>query len=376
MGKAALIAIASFAAMSTFYSTSSKTGMLKASERVANHQYETLARSAAVNGFNLAKQALTESFASRSYEGTFDRAVYGVEIRVSGDRAVVESVGSIPNASGDESEYTVRAEFQRRTLAAQMAEEVPEFMSYALITDEDLRVSGNAGSATVYTSNEDLNANFHTNEDLRVDGKGNKTIQGRGTYAGSASGKHLDSKFQPNGGGAPTDGADAVTISDFEDEKYAAFATVTSGSTTLSGVVEGGERTEPEVWLVNGDLDVRDVTIDGYVMFLVTGDIDISGNVRVGSSGYTEKDESSVAFYSGENIDIRGNAEVWAQLYAAEDFDIGGNAELYGSVATLGKADIQGDPTFYYREASPALTTIWNGIPGGPQIRMTSFFEK
>ncbi len=196
MGKAALIAIAAFGAMSTVYSNSSKTGMLRASERVANLQYETIARSAAVNGFNLAKQALSESFASRTFTGRFDRATYGVEISVSGNRAVVVSVGDVPNASGDDASYRLRGEFLRETLAAQMADEVPPFMAYALMSEDDLRMSGNAGSAPS-TSGGDLNANFHTNGDLEVNGKGNERIHGFGTYAGSASGKHRDTKFQP-----------------------------------------------------------------------------------------------------------------------------------------------------------------------------------
>ena len=377
MGKAALIAIASFAAMSTLYTSNSKSGMLRASERVANLQYETIARSAAVNGFNLARQALAEAFASRSFKGQFNRANYGVEISVSGNRAVVVSDADVNNASGSESGYRIRAEFERSTLPPRMAEAVPSFMDYAVISDEDLRISGNAGAAVVYASGSDLNANFHTNGDLRVDGKGTKVVEGYGTYAGSARGKHRDSKFEPRiGDDDPTHLASEVDIPAFEVAEYATFATRTTASTSVSGLVKGGSREQPLIWLVNGDLDVGELVVNGYVLFLVKDDIDIVGNAQVGASGYVAKDESSVAFYAGGEIDIRGDSEVWGQLYAQESFEIGGNARLYGSVTTLGSARIEGDPTFYYREASPALTTIWNGEPGGTQIRMTAFFEK
>lgn len=379
MGKAALIAIAAFGAMSTVYSNSSKSGMLRASERVANLQYETIARSAAVNGFNLAKQALSESFASRTFKGRFDRATYGVEISVSGNRAIVVSVGDVPNASGDDSSYRLRGEFIRETLAAQMADDVPPFMKYALISEDDLRVSGNAGAAVVHASGTDLNANFHTNGDLEVNGKGNEHIHGFGTYAGSASGKHRDTKFQPDNaepGDPHTAWVAAVDIPTFDVSDYTRFATTSSSSMTLSGSFAGGTRDEPKVVLVNGDLNVSNVTIDGYVAFLVTGDIEINGDARVGSSGFSASDESSIAFYSGGDIDMKGNTEVWAQLYSEGDFDIGGGADLYGSVTTRSEAKLHGNPEFYYREASPALTTIWNGTPGGTTVHMTNFFER
>ncbi|MBT8399696.1 MAG: hypothetical protein KJO98_04410 [Rhodothermia bacterium] len=378
MGKAALLAIAAFAAMSALYTGNTKRGLMKASERVANHQYETIARSAAVNGFNLAKQALAESFASRNFGGQFERANYDVTISVSGNRAIVTSIGDLPNASGDQSTYRLRGEFFRSTSAPSAASEVPEFMNYALLSEGDLRVSGNAGTASVYAGG-DLNANFHTNGDLEVNGKGNKRIQGFGTYSGSASGTHRNTKFQPahNPDGADhTSYAASVEIPEFDVSEYAAFATTTSESTILSGVLAGGTRDEPMVWLINGDLTVNDVVIDGYVAFLVTGDIDVNGNATVGSSGYSAGDESSIAFYGGGDVNITGGAQVWAQMYSEGDFELGGGADLYGSATSLSTAWLHGNPEIHYREASPALTTIWNGTPGGTQIRMTSFFEK
>ncbi|NNE34740.1 MAG: hypothetical protein HKN13_05870, partial [Rhodothermales bacterium] len=118
------------------------------------------------------------------------------------------------------------------------------------------------------------------------------------------------------------------------------------------------------------------VTFDGYVTLLVTGDIEINGNATVGSSGYTTSDESSVAFYAGGDIEMSGNTNVWAQLYSAGDFEMGGGADLYGSVASASSARLHGNPEIHYREASPALTTIWNGTPGGTTVHMTNFFER
>ncbi len=378
MGKAALIAVAAFAVISTMYTGNTKKGLLKVSERVANHQYDALARSAAVNGFNLAKQALTESFAATRLEGTFDRAAYNVSISVSGDFATVISTANIPNASSDESEYRIRAEFRRRAEAPTMAESAPDFMSFAVMTEDDLRISGNAGAASAY-ADASMDANFHTNGNLTVDGKGTRRIAGQGTYVSGISGKHADTKFDPVSGGAPTSSTSTVDLPDFDIDQYLDLvsADYSTESTTLSGTYSpGGTRDNPFVYHVDGDLTVGDLTVDGYVLFLVEGDINFTGNARVGASGYGDSDESSMAFYSGDEITMNGSTEVWGQLYSADDFTIGGTADLYGSITSGGELSLKGDPVFHYRQASPALTTIWNGDPGGFQIRMTSFFEK
>jgi hypothetical protein len=85
---------------------------------------------------------------------------------------------------------------------------------------------------------------------------------------------------------------------------YNRFATNSSSSVALSGSFTGGSREIPKVVLVNGDLNVGNVTIDGYVALLVPGDIEINGNARVGTSGFSASDESSIAFYAGGDIDM------------------------------------------------------------------------
>lgn len=380
MGKAALLAIAAFAAMSTLYNGNTKRGLLKASERVANHQYSTLARSAAVNGFNLAKQALAESFSSKEFKGKFDRAVYGVAIDVSGDRATVIAIGGIPNASGDESRYRIRAEFHRQTLPPTMAESAPEFMSYTVLSEDDLRISGNAASASAYAGEGD--ANFHTNSNLIVDGKGHERIQGYGTYSGSARGEHRNEKFAPNGDDDTphTSYESPIGLPDFNMDEYLTLVkadyTADDGASLSGSFAPGGTRNEPYVYHVKGDLTISDLTVDGYVLFLVDGDLKFTGNAVVGNSGYREADESSLAFYSGGSITMNGNTEVWGQMYSEGDFNIGGTSDFYGSITTAGSLRLHGNPTFHYRTASPALTTIWNGVPGGARVRLTSFFEK
>ncbi len=366
--------------MSTLYTSNSKRSLLKSSERVANHQYSTLARGAAVNGFNLAKQALAESFSAQEFKGSFDRAVYGVAIDVSGDLATVTAMGGVPNASGDESRYRIRAEFHRQTLPPTMAESAPEFMSYTVLSEDDLRVSGNAASASVYAGEGD--ANFHTNSNLIVDGKGHERIQGYGTYSGSARGEHRNEKFAPNGDDdAPhTSYASPIDLPDFDMDEYLSLIEpnhTSEGGTTLSGsFAPGGTRDKPYVYHVTGDLTISDLSVDGYVLFLVDGDITFSGNAVVGNSGYSESDESSLAFYNGGSITMSGGTEVWGQMYSEGDFSIGGNSDLFGTVTTAGSLRLHGNPTFHYRTASPALTTIWNGEPAGARVRLTSFFEK
>ncbi len=259
-----------------------------------------------------------------------------------------------------------------------MAESAPDFMSYAVLTDDDLRITGNAGAASAYADGS-MDANFHTNGKLTVDGKGTKRIAGQGTYVDGIKGKHADTKFDPVGGGKATASGSIIDLPDFRIDEYLELAQpgYSAESTTLTGTyAPGGTRDKPFVYHVDGDLTVGDLTVDGYVMFLVEGDITFTGNARVGSSGYGESDESSIAFYSADEITMNGNTEVWGQLYSAGDFTIGGTADVYGSITSGGKLSLKGDPTFHYREASAALTTIWNGNPGGYRIRMISFFER
>ena len=60
-------------------------------------------------------------------------------------------------------------------------------------------------------------------------------------------------------------------------------------------------------------------------MFLVDGEADLKANVQVGNSGYTSGDESSVAFYTGGGVRMRGNSEIWGQIYSngGIEFDSG-----------------------------------------------------
>ncbi len=372
MGKAALIAVVAFATMSTLYMNSSKRGMLRASEGVANHQYATLARSAAVNGVNLAKQALAESFTSQSFKGEFDRTEYAVAIQVAGNRAKVVSAATITNATGEESTYRIAAEFL--SLSGELSP-TPNFARYALVTDETLNLGGSIVTEVFVQGEEgaELNANMHSNASLHINGD-KVHVEGYGTYMDNASAnpaRALQGSFQPNYVAREGDtcyrASTEVAIPAFDSAAYVQQlqengVTVheISGDYMLDGTLDLGDRENPTVYLVTGNLTATgNSVVNGYGMFIVDGAIDVSGNLEVGTSGYGGPDESSLALYSGGGVEINGTIDVAAQIYTGGSVALSGNPNIYGSIAAKGSASLQGSPKIYYRSSSPALTQNW-----------------
>jgi hypothetical protein len=208
---------------------------------------------------------------------------------------------------------------------------------------------------------------MHSNQNLQLNGNA-ALIKGFGTYYLTAqpSVAALEDNFIPNHNPSGADHVyqtEAVDIPEMNPATLASLASpdsTTPGDAELSGTYDfGGTREEPYVWHVQGDLSINNggTTIDGYVMFLVEGAADLRANVQVGNSGYNGGDESSVAFYTGGGVRMRGNSEIWGQIYSngGIEFDAGTPA-VYGSVTTKGSVDFRGTVDIFYRKASPGLT--------------------
>ncbi len=372
MGKATLLVLAAFTVSTTLYNGNSQQTRLRSSERVSNHQYEALARGAALNGLNLAKQSLAESFTSADMDGSFDHAHYAVDIAVSGNRARVTSSGAISNASDDDQTYTVAAEFIAQSGSLPSA---PRFMRYALVSDMSLNLGGSITTEVFVRGEEgrEMNANMHTNGSLHIDG--NKVfVEGYGTYMDNASSnpaKSLQRAFQPNYVSKEGDTAYRVDVP-VEIPEFDGFAWVSQleangvevveipGDFILDGAHDFGDRESPTVYYVLGNVYGSGLaTINGYGMIAVDGNIVLTGDVEIGDSGYTGPDESSFAMYASGDIEVLGNVDVSAQIYAAGDVTLDGNPTIYGSVATLGSANLLGNPKIFYRSPSPGLSQNW-----------------
>ena len=400
MGKSALLAIAAFTIMGTFYSLSSERNVLKAEEALAAHQYEGLARNAAQLGFERAKEALAKNFTAHGTisgrygehdEATYDVSFEGNEstiqstlqnLSLTGDPEVmITSVGTVDRPGKEPIQVEIVSVIREKTIInSEIKEEVPEFMQYAVISQNDLDLNGNV---TVDTDDDLLvegskevvyNANIHTNGSLGLSGRA-ASIKGFGTYVDYDNVEH-DDVFDPYDNPAedpvvqevdmvdiPSASFDPATIYDghFSSNKSE------TGSVTLSDeyrdfiAEEGASREAPLVWHVQGDLTVDgNVRIDGYVMFLVDGDINFTGNMEAGVNG-SGKTESHMAFYAGGNVDIGGNVDVLSgQVFSKGDVRFHGTPSITGTVVAGGTAILNGTPDIYYYPASPALTRIWN----------------
>lgn len=380
MGKLALIAVVVFSTIGALTTMNRQGGFMDASETVADKQYEVLARNAALAGMNRAKQALADGFHDQSFEGSADGVPYVVKIAVSGDNAVIKSVGTADGSGGDV-DYQIRTQFTR--VYSELPVDPPAFMDFAILSELDLILRGNIEGMLEVTGENasQLNANMHTNANLTLMGNA-ASVQGFGTYVASASGK-LGNAFNPNYN--PTGLPDAyqadpidIPIADVTTWAANAMADQTSSSTVvLSGAYSmGGTRENPYVWVINGDLNVAsDATFEGYNMFIVDGNVEFNGNMTVSDSGYDGALESSMAVYASGSINFAGNEEIEAQLYAGGDVIFGrGTPILRGSITTQSGVEFRGTADIFYRPASPALTTNW--VPRESSIQMTGYHEK
>jgi len=285
----------------------------------------------------------------------------------------------IYDATGNEVTYNIVAEIQREKIHT-IADEAPTYLQYALLTEENLNLNGDIMTDLYVQGDEDntLNANMHTNGNLHI--RGNSVeVRGFGTYVGSGTsnpGGALLSSFDPhyNPTGDPVaQQTTAVDIPVFDVTSF--MDRVTADQTTVgnesinSDLDLGGTREDPYIWFIDGDLFVTgNAQLSGYVMFIVDGDVTFTGNMTAGDSGYDGGDESSIALYASGSVSLSGNTEVYGQIYAGGDVALArGTTTVNGSMTTLGTGDLRGTPQIYYRQASPALTTIFQD----PESRIT-----
>lgn len=374
MGKTALFAIAAFTVMGAIYGMSTTSGVLGTTQAVAEHDYEILARNAAVSGYEAVKLRLTETFAPTTLSGSYEGATYSVSATSAGANLIkVTSVGLAFLPEGGTKNFTVVATIQQETTFSD-EEEVPQFMQYALITEEDLTLGGNLTIDTLRMVGMDdaqYNANVHTNGKLTTNGKA-ADIRGFGTYKTTDGVKHK-SVFRPyyNPAGDPVvrriaEGIDIPAV-DFDIDEMATKMTphrTDYGSVTLSGTYDfsalGATRDNPYVWRINGNVKgAGNVKLNGYVILLVDGNAEFNGNMQqIGPK--PDKTENQTAVYLSGDLKITGTADfLYAQFFVKNDVAIHGTAGIYGNIVSGGTATISGTPTIKYYPASPALTKVW-----------------
>ena len=373
MGKTAFLLVSAFVLTGIAHLSGAHRGKAGTEQQLVRHQYEVVARNAALAGYQYVRQRLTDDFfGAADTSGTYEGAAYHVDVARAGNVSTVTSTGTVALGDGTTARYQVVAKVERQAVQ-KVASAPPPFMQYALLTEGDLNLNGDI-LTDLYVRGDagnTLNANVHTNGNLHI--RGNSVeVRGFGTYVGtgSANPSHaLTGSFRPyyNPTGATSSGrAMRVEIPAYD---YALFQSrlpvvhrETEGDVMLSGThALGGSRDSVYVWHVKGNLtSTGNVTLSGYVLFLVDGNVTLSGSVRAGATGHTGADESSIGIVARGNVNLGGNAVVYGQVYAGGDLAfMHGTPRIYGTLTTLGRADLRGTPDIYYRPASPALTTIF-----------------
>lgn len=387
MGKAAILIIFSSIAFGSMYAFGAKEEVRQAEKRLSTHQYEILARNAALAGYNKARQNLTDDYsgAASTVHGSYDGAAYSVVINRSGALARVRSTGTATTSEGAAVEFMLDATIKKES-TVEMADEAPPFMRYAVMTEQDLELDGNV-LTDLYVDGDEantLNANMHTNGSLYISGNA-LTVKGFGTYVNGASAtpsEALTTAFEPyyNPTNDPvTQQVSAIDVPAFDMTAFTSKVDVdqsTAGDVALSGTYDlGGTRENPYVWYIDGNLSASGGTnIKGYVMYLVSGNVTLSGNIDASQGGYSGSDESNVAFYAAGTVDLAGNSKVYGQIFSGGGLNFqNGTPRVYGNVATKGAVTLSGTPKIYYRVASPALTTIFED--GVIQYKLASYSE-
>ena len=264
---------------------------------------------------------------------------------------------------------TVRAIIQIPIIPA-----VPPFMRFALMSDKDLTLAGSVD--VVDDGNSSWNASVHTNEDLLV--QGSTLIEGFGSYSLSMDLRpyELSRFFVPNVNPANRPLASQISridIPEFNPADYIAIADdrYFGAATTVSGhELSLGTRDNPKIIYVQGDLFISG-NLTGYGVFVVGGDIHITGTVSLTS---VDPLGNNLGFYSGRDIIFHGNAQGTGQCYAEGDILFSGGNVLHGMATAKGTMQFQGSVDVCYRPASDNLTTpFWPGETGRP--RLVSYYQ-
>jgi hypothetical protein len=384
MGKVAILSLIAFAAIGAVRQSQQIGTRQHTEQRDAETRFEMLTRSAALFGFERAKQSLVAPWVppSTTLADSFAQATrYQTDIRYSGGIATIRSTGLATDATGQVRHYKIVSRIQREL---ELPGAAPLFTQFALLSQSDLTLSGSILVDTFRVEGDTRapsNANVHTNGTIRVNGASAR-VRGFGTYAVNKQVGQETKVFVPYSN--PT-GAEvlartpAVTLPTFTPQGVAAALgadRTTTGGLSLSGTHDftalGATRDNPFVWYVDGNVTVaRNTLFKGYVVMAVKGNLDLSGGETIGlDNGFSE---SNAAWYTSGTISFSGNSEVWGQFYTSGNVVFSGTPRIYGSIATRATATISGNPSIYYIAPSSALTTYWQ--PPEVRLRRLSYSE-
>jgi hypothetical protein len=299
---------------------------------------------------------------------------------------------------------------------------MPPAFQYAMISQDDMSLSGNAEVAG-YLETE--LGNIHTNSDLRM--SGNTDVNGHATHSGSAS-------VSGNASAITVTEGEPVPMVQFDPTEFRSANGIpsgtgtiqngrflyTGGSVSLSGNPPGNGNcptgssscmivqdpdnpadrgaSEPYIWFVNGNLSLSAgsyVRLPQYTIVVVTGTVSVSGNASIYVSGSPNaipnqnannntvrnwvqtqlfNNEMPIAVYSVGSMSLSGNGSILGNYYTNSNAQVSGNGRKVGSVAAYGTIQGSGNGSFFYTSVGQA-TVIPGILLPGKQIVRVAFAE-
>ncbi|MFA5806002.1 MAG: hypothetical protein WC879_15300 [Melioribacteraceae bacterium] len=254
--------------------------------------------------------------------------------------------------------------------------QVPPAFTYALLSGNNLQLSGNA--SVIDDNNTAWNANVHTNGQMTM--SGNALIKGFLSYPNQfqQSGNAIVQPNQ-NPNNLPVDGniPANVPVPTFNPDNYMSIATQTySGNfNKSSGTVTLGTAQNPAIVYVGGNLNWSgNVTVTGYGIIVVKGNAQMSGNVTFQTQ---DPNKSTFSLYTVGNIQMSGNSDMYGQYLSLANIQMSGNGELKGSIAAGGQVQMSGNGKVKYRPANASLTApiFGSGQQSTRPFKPTSYYE-
>ncbi len=424
---------------------------------LAEYQYKVLAREAASTGLNMSVRRLvaephrwSDTTITFSYpmtphgvgsfsttvtpRGAFVETFYGW---MDQDTVDVVSTGRIATAAGDTTHI-----IEARYVKGYYDFGLPPAFKKAVFADSVLSING---TAHIQHTDTTQNAHIHGNDEIKAVGTGNgATVEGYGTVSNDPMGvfdqikPSADAIFDPND---PVEGAelvgpdfpiylppiDASAIHDqAETDGVPHHHVLTSDMTPPKGsetrysydlnnvtirpsdyacFASGcGTYGNPMLFYVPGNLNVNNIVVEGYVQFVVEGDIDFQGSsvgfVDTNNDGIADPeppedtpewdawidaqldaaDNTTIGYYSEGDVTVGGNFTLVGQIYANGDITLGGgggnDVNIIGGVTSSeSNVTINGGVTI--RFAMMSNTTLLPGmnyiVPEG--VRLIAYAE-
>ncbi len=376
MGRMLLILITGATILFSIAAVNMNSSNLAMVGNAVDDYYMTQAKNYAESGVEFALRQLSDDTAwtggntisfgqgsvTISAQTTYSQYANGPNINLVGARLVT----SIGNAGGMKDTVLAVLQFP---VSQDTSGNVPPFLDYAVATGNNLTMNGNVN--IVDDNNPQWNANIHTNAEFQMNG--NNMIKGFLTYYSEAHAnpaKRLKTNIVPNQNPNNLPGysqGPVVDIPTFNPDAYRNLATtVYPSNVTFNGNQTLGTKEKPQIIYVGGDLQING-NFNGYAVFIVRGNILVSGNVTVNSG-------SNLGLYTAGDLNANGNVTLDAQILTGGNANLNGNCKVYGSVTSKGTVNFNGNVNIYYKPATSALTEpLWpsnnNGnTPSRPQI--------